>query len=140
MEEAMEIQDDRKQSLSTKQSGFFKKLKGIKNLQIIVVIFIIAIALIIYSTVMTKNDAKQVETTSSSVMTQDEQRLSAMLSNIVGAGKVDTMITVNNGKITGVLVVADGADDITVRLRLIDATATALGVSRNIVNVFSRKQ
>jgi hypothetical protein len=37
-------------------------------------------------------------------------------------------------------VIADGASDITVRLRLLDATATALGVSKSIVNVFSRKQ
>ncbi|MDE7372620.1 MAG: hypothetical protein K2N18_01000, partial [Clostridia bacterium] len=72
-------------------------------------------------------------------MTADEQRLSAMLSNIVGAGRVDAMITTDSGKITGVLIVADGADNITVRLRLIDATATALGVSKNIVNVFCRK-
>ena len=135
----MDVQDDRKHNAPITQSGFFKKLKGIKNLQIIVVIFIIAVALIIYSTVMTRTDAKSTETTVSSVMTADEQRLSAILSNIVGAGKVDAMITTDNGRITGVLIIADGADDITVRLRLIDAAATALGVSKNIVNVFCRK-
>ena len=135
----MDVQDERKQNTPISKSGFFKKLKGIKNLQIIVVIFIIAVGLIIYSTVMTRTDTKTVESTASSVMTADEQRLSAMLSNIVGAGKVDAMITTDSGKITGVLIVADGADNITVRLRLIDATATALGVSKNIVNVFCRK-
>ena len=135
----MDVQDERKQNTPISKSGFFKKLKGIKNLQIIVVIFIIAVGLIIYSTVMTRTDTKTTESTASSVMTADEQRLSAMLSNIVGAGKVDAMITTDSGKITGVLIVADGADNITVRLRLIDATATALGVSKNIVNVFCRK-
>lgn len=135
----MDIQDKRKQNTPITKSGFFKKLKGIKNLQIIVVIFIIAVSLIIYSTVMTHTNTKTTESTVSSVMTSDEQRLSAILSNIVGAGKVDAMITTDNGKITGVLIIADGADDITVRLRLLDATATALGVSKNIVNVFCRK-
>ena len=139
MEDAMDIQDERTQNTPITKSGFFKKLKGIKNLQIIVVIFIIAVALIIYSTVMTRQNADNTETTSSSVMTADEQRLSTILSNIVGAGKVDAMITTDDGKITGVLIIADGADDITVRLRLIDAAATALGVSKNIVNVFCRK-
>ena len=137
----MEVHDERKQNSSSSAGGIFKKLKGIKNLQIIVVIFIIAVALIIYSTVMTSKDAKvNGDTSAGSVMTSDEQRLSAILSNIVGAGKVDAMITTDDGRITGVLVIADGASDITVRLRLLDATATALGVSKSIVNVFSRKQ
>ena len=38
----MEVQDERKQNSSSSAGGIFKKLKGIKNLQIIVVIFIIA--------------------------------------------------------------------------------------------------
>ena len=134
----MEVMDERKETVKSEAKGFIKKLKGIKNLQIIVVIFIIAVALIIYSTVTT---AKQTDTTTSvsSVMTSDEQRLSAILSNIVGAGKVETMITSTDGKVTGVLVIAEGADDITVRLRLMEAAATALGVSKSIVSVFSHK-
>lgn len=135
----MEVNDERKNSLKSGGSSLIKKLKGIKNLQIIVVIFIIAIALIIYSTVMTTKNVQSADSSVSTVMTSDEQRLSAILSNIVGAGKVDAMITASDGKITGVLVIADGAKDITVRLRLLDATATALGVSKDIVNVFSRK-
>lgn len=135
----MEVQDERSQSGKSAASGFFKKLKGIKNLQIIVVIFIIAVALIIYSTVTTAKDAKSADTGVSSVMTSDEQRLSAILGNLAGAGKVETMITQSDGKITGVLVIADGASDITVRVRLLDAAATALGVDKSIVSVFSRK-
>jgi len=135
----MEVRDERKESVKSESKGFIKKLKGIKNLQIIVVIFIIAVALIIYSTVMTAENKKTADTTVSSVMTSDEQRLSSILSNIVGAGKVEAMITSDDGKITGVLVIAEGADDITVRLRLLEATATALGVDKSVVNVFSRK-
>ncbi len=134
----MEVSDERKDSVKTEAKGFIKKLKGIKNLQIIVVIFIIAVALIIYSTVTAAKSAGSPQTVGS-VMTSDEQRLSAILSNIDGAGKVEAMITSADGTITGVLVIADGADDITVRLRLLEATATALGVSRNVVNVYSRK-
>lgn len=134
----MEVSDERKDSVKAETKGFIKKFKGIKNLQIIVVIFIIAVALIIYSTVTAAKSADSTQTVGS-VMTSDEQRLSAILSNIDGAGKVEAMITSADGTITGVLVIADGADDITVRLRLLEATATALGVSRNVVNVYSRK-
>lgn len=135
----MEVSDERKESVKSTASGLMKKLKGIKNLQIIAVIFIIAVALIIYSTVMTTKEKNDVKTISSAVMTSEEQRLSSILGNIDGAGKVETMITSQNGEIVGVLVIADGADSIMVRLRLMDATATALGVSKDKINVFSRK-
>ena len=135
----MDISDERKETGKSVASGLVKKLKGIKNIQIIAVIFIIAVALIIYSTVMTSKQKQDATASVSTVMTSDEQRLSSILSNIDGAGRVETMITMQDGRPIGVLVIADGADSITVRLRLIDATATALGVDKSIVNVFSRK-
>ena len=119
----MEVEDIRKQGFfdRLKNNSVFKKLKSIKNIQIIVAIFIIAVALIIYS----------------SVMTSDEQRLSAILSRIEGAGEVEAMITVSDKKIVGVLIIAEGADSITVRVRLMEAAATALGVDKNIVSVLT---
>lgn len=134
----MEINDQRK-NVSKQSGGFLKKLKGIKNLQIIAVVFIIAVALLIYSTVMTSKSSSGAKTTVSTVMTQDEQRLSAILSNIDGAGQVETMITEQNNTVVGVLVIADGAKDILVRIRLVEAAATALGVDKGLVNVYSRK-
>ena len=135
----MEISDERKSTVKTNSNGFFKKIKSIKNLQIIAVVFIIAVALIIYSTVMTSKSNGDTQTAVSTVMTTDEQRLSAILSNIDGAGKVETMITKQGDTVMGVLVIADGASDILVRVRLIEAAATALGVEKKVVNVYSRK-
>lgn len=136
----MQIEDNRKNGLldRVKQNATFKKLRGSKNIQIIVAIFIIAIGLIIYSSVMTaRRDGADV---SASVMTSEEQRLSNILSSIDGAGKVETMITSQDGEIVGVIVIAEGANSITVRLKLLDAAATALGVSKQIVNVYSHKK
>lgn len=135
----MEVADERKTASKQEGGGLLKKLKGIKNLQIIAVVFIIAVALIIYSTVMTAKNKSDVKTSANAVMTSEEQRLSSILSNIDGAGRVETMITQQDGKIVGVLVIAEGADSITVRLRLMDATVTALGVDKSLVNVYSRK-
>ena len=128
----MEISDERKSTVKTNSNGFFKKIKSIKNLQIIAVVFIIAVALIIYSTVMTSKSNGDTQTAVSTVMTTDEQRLSAILSNIDGAGKVETMITKQGDTVMGVLVIADGASDILVRVRLIEAAATALGVEKRL--------
>ncbi len=116
-----------------KNSEIAKRIKGIKNLQIILLIFIIAVALVIYSSVTASKENRQSVTAS-----EEEEKLASILSSVDGAGTVEIMITKSNGEIAGVLVVADGAVNPLVRLRLVDATAGALGVDKRVVSVFSR--
>lgn len=111
----------------------WEKIKGIKNIKIIALIFIIAITLIIYSSVAT---SKQTEKT---FQNEDELRLASILSSIDGAGEVETMISKSSGEIVGVLVIADGASNPLVRLRLLQAASSALGVDSDVVSVLSRK-
>ena len=111
----------------------WEKIKGIKNIKIIALIFIIAISLIIYSSVVT---SKQTEKT---FQNEDELRLASILSSIDGAGEVETMISKSSGEIVGVLVIADGASNPLVRLRLLQAASSALGVDSDVVSVLSRK-
>lgn len=111
----------------------WEKIKGIKNIKIIALIFIIAISLIIYSSVAT---SKQTENT---FQNEDELRLASILSSIDGAGEVETMISKSSGEIVGVLVIADGASNPLVRLRLLQAASSALGVDSDVVSVLSRK-
>lgn len=136
----MQIEDERKDGFleRVKKNPAVKKLRGVKNIQIIALVFIIAVGLIIYSSVMTARTGAQ--DGAASVMSAEEQRLSAALSSIEGAGSVQAMITEHKDVIVGVIVIAEGADNITVRLKLLDAAATALGVSKQIVNVYSRKK
>lgn len=112
--------------------GIFEKIKGIKNIKIIVLIFIIAIALIIYSNVATTKQSAQ------TFQNDEETRLSSILSSVEGAGEVETMITKSSGQVVGVLVIADGANNPLVRLRLLQAASSALGVDSEIVSVMSR--
>lgn len=112
--------------------GVFEKIKGIKNIKIIVLIFIIAIALIIYSNVATTKQSAQ------TFQNDEEARLSSILSSVEGAGEVETMITKSSGQVVGVLVIADGANNPLVRLRLLQAVSSALGVDSEIVSVMSR--
>ena len=111
----------------------WEKIKGIKNIKIIALIFIIAISLIIYSSVAT---SKQTEKT---FQNEDELRLASILSSIDGAGEGETMISKSSGEIVGVLVIADGASNPLVRLRLLQAASSALGVDSDVVSVLSRK-
>lgn len=105
-----------------------------KNIKIIALIFIIAIALIIYSSVAADKESEK-----QSFQNDDETRLASILSSVEGAGEVETMITKSSGQIVGVLVIADGANNPIVRLRLLSATASALGVDSDTVSVMSRK-
>lgn len=111
----------------------WEKIKGIKNIKIVALIFIIAILLIIYSSVAT---SKQTDKT---FQNEDELRLASILSSIDGAGEVETMISKSSGEIVGVLVIADGASNPLVRLRLLQAASSALGVDSDVVSVLSRK-
>ncbi len=138
-DEGLQVEDRRGDGVFArgKMGSVLKKLRGVKNIQIIALIFIIAVGLIIYSSVATAKANDRSDT--ASVMTEEEQRLSAVLSSIEGAGRVESMITFRDGNIVGVIVIAEGAESITVRLKLLDAAACALGVSKQIVNVYSRK-
>lgn len=122
------------EKVKTDLKGMFEKIKGIKNIKIIALVFIIAIALIIYSNVVASDkDEKQ------SFQNDDETRLASILSSVEGAGDVETMITKSSGQIVGVLVIATGANNPLVRLRLLNAASSALGIDSETVSVMSRK-
>ncbi|MEE0842517.1 MAG: hypothetical protein U0M04_06455 [Christensenellales bacterium] len=138
----MEVQDERKPDVLSKvrNSGIVKKIKGIKNIRIIAAIFIIAVALLIYSSVATGNAARTASSDEQSAeMDEDESRLASILEGLEGVGRVETMITREDDTIVGILVIAEGAEDIAVRLRLLSAVTTAMGVDKQIVNVYTMK-
>ena len=128
----MEVVDKRKQGIveRVKNHPLSRKIMAVKNLRIMVVAIIIAVGLIIYS------DIGMTETTQTSTMDEEEIRLATVLSNIDGVGEVKTMITRNGSEISGVLVIAEGAENISVMLKLLDATATVMGVDKSIVEVY----
>lgn len=135
----MEVVDERKPKLaeSLKSLPIVKKLGKIKNLQLIVAVFIIAVALIIYSNVASEKETEPVSV--SSVMTEEEKRLSNVLENIEGAGQVEVMITRKDDEVVGILVIAEGADDISVQLKLQRATVSAMGVDKDVVEICKMK-
>ena len=78
-------------------------------------------------------------------MTEEEQRVSATLSRIAGAGDVRVSIYYaqeasafggGNRSPVGAVIVAQGASDIAVRLNLLRAAETLLGLDANRVDVF----
>ena len=69
-----------------------------------------------------------------------EQRLSYLMSMIDGAGQVDVLVTQGDAGVLGVLIVADGAQELTVRTELMRAAMTALDIPAECVEVFAREK
>ncbi len=79
--------------------------------------------------------ARPQEESSSFSQTAEEARLSAILSQIQGAGNVRAAITLQEGEPVSAVVFFSGEDAIFTRLRLTQAAAASLGIAENRVLV-----
>lgn len=66
----------------------------------------------------------------------EEDRISRVLSAMAGAGKVEVAVYYEDSVPCGAVVVAGGAGDIAVQLRLTDAVTTLLGLEPGRVAVY----
>ena len=71
--------------------------------------------------------------------TADEARLSRVLSLMSGAGTVDVAVYYDDAIPCGAVIVADGAGDAAVRIRLTGAVTTLLGLDASRVAVYERE-
>lgn len=128
-----------------------RKLLKSRNNRLVFVISIIGIVIILLSGVFQEDNAVN---TRKGAETGEEERLIEILQKIDGAGRVDVMITYEekekNGGIgygdkeyikapKGVIIVADGADEPSVRLSLKEAATAVMGVGANRVCVYKRE-
>lgn len=84
------------------------------------------------------------ENVSQSTASQEERRIAEVLSAMAGAGKVEVALFYAGeaergytGGPTGAVIVAEGAADMGVRLSMIRAARTLLGLPENAVDVFA---
>ena len=75
----------------------------------------------------------------SAAHTPEEARLSRVLSAMAGAGAVDVAIYYDDAVPCGAVIVADGAGDAAVRVRLAGAVTTLLGLDLSRVAVYERE-
>ncbi|MBQ8554890.1 MAG: hypothetical protein IJ438_03350 [Clostridia bacterium] len=69
----------------------------------------------------------------------EEGRISRVLSQLDGAGQVEVAIHYDESLPCGAVVVADGAGDVSVQLRLVSAVTTLLGLDNSQVAVYPRE-
>lgn len=70
----------------------------------------------------------------------EEDRISSVLSQVKGAGQVDVTVYYDESAPSGALIVADGAGDIGVRLKLTAAMTSLLGLEEDRIAVFERQE
>ena len=69
----------------------------------------------------------------------EESRISRVLSAIDGAGTVEVAVYYEDAVPCGAVVVADGAGNVAVQLRLLSAVTTLLGITQNRVSIYERE-
>ena len=128
-------------------SKLFEKLKNIKHIEIIIAIIFGVILLMIYLSTFSNSSISNnssAATTASAYSTELEDRLEGLLSNIKGAGKVKVMIVLKSGtelssttlpEIASCIVVAEGADDLNVKLNILKAVESAIRVPTTNIEV-----
>ncbi|MGN1234534.1 MAG: hypothetical protein ACI4U2_00955 [Christensenellaceae bacterium] len=68
-----------------------------------------------------------------------EQKLEKVIGKIDGVGDLTVFVNEGDGGIVGVVIVCEGADRLSVRLEIMRAVSTALGVPQQIVQVCAMK-
>ena len=106
-------------------------IKGAKRMEWIVLVVVLAMLAL----VLTQGG---IESGNDVVPTELEARMAQALSCIGGAGRVKVLI--GEGDMAGVLVVAEGADDLRVALELARAVKTLLGVDNERIEVLTMER
>jgi stage III sporulation protein AG len=120
-------------------NNFFKSIGQEK----ILLLLLAGIAMIAFSYPM-ENLIKQTSNSKVSTIEEsqtqtntDEQRLAQILSKTEGIGKVEVMVTTNqeSSEIEGVLVLATGADDTTIKTQIYETVQALFGVPLHKIKV-----
>lgn len=104
---------------------------------IIIVVLLIAILLGAVYIIDKSKDTSSRDTYSSTAKSETEVKLTGILSNIEGVGDTDVMITEIDGKILGVVIVCEGANNLMTRSNILNAVSTALNIDKKLIAIYS---
>ncbi len=117
-----------------------KVLDFVKSNKTVIVIVILIIVLVGTIYFMNKGDdskAGSSVTTSVSVQKTDtELRLQKLLSSIEGVGATEVMVRETDGKISGVVVVCEGAESISTKNKIINAVSVAVNIDKKNIAIY----
>lgn len=116
-----------------RRGGLVSKLKAFFGKKSVKIVLLCLVALLLFFAAWKVfSPAKTV----SYQATEEEVRLSALLSKIEGVKEASVMIGEKDGEIASAVVVFQGEDGILIRTRLMEAAARALGLENKDVHVY----
>lgn len=108
-----------------------------KNKKIIIVVLLIAILIGTVYVIDKGRSSRTSSTAVASAKSDTELKLKGILSSIEGVGNTDVMITENEGKIIGVVIVCEGANNLMTRSNILNAVSTVLDIDKKIIAIYS---
>ena len=116
-------------------SKLVAKLKGVKNLEIVLAVLLAAVAVVAYVALSVGGGEKKKQTQVQ--MTEAEARVAEVISEISGVGKTRVLITNGADKsVVGVVVVAEGASNMDSRVKMIRLVEKATGATVDQIEIF----
>lgn len=122
-----------------------ERMKRSKRFELAVYASLIGMAVLLYVFALGGDGgAKRADNSASGI----EARLEQVLSEIRGVGEVRVMVVQNEsssgsdggaGSVSGVIVVAEGASDMAVKMALIYAVRAALGIEQSRIEIFEMR-
>ncbi|MDE6472414.1 MAG: hypothetical protein K2L52_05250 [Clostridia bacterium] len=140
--------------MTLKINKIVEKCKKIKGFEIICALVIAVIAICIYFSVnaMTKNSSDSQPTNKNNTQTGLVANIQEILSDIDGVGNCQVLITYKAGQdtqevgslnstdnIQGVVVVAEGGNDVLARIKIVNALCTLLKIDAKNIQIFEMK-
>ena len=135
-----------------KFKNFAKKCKNIKSFEIICALVIAVIAIGIYFSVNAVNTRREDSPTVSAGDGKIVTSIKNLLSQIDGVGECDVLVTYKptdgentvdgmdaTDNVQGVVVVAQGGQDVLVRIKIINALCTLLNIQADDIQIFEKK-
>lgn len=135
-----------------KFKNFAKKCKNIKGFEIICALVIAVIAIGIYFSVNAVNTRREDSPTVSAGDGKIVTSIKNLLSQIDGVGECDVLVTYKptdgentadgmdaTDNVQGVVVVAQGGQDVLVRIKIINALCTLLNIQADDIQIFEKK-
>ena len=135
-----------------KFKNFAKKCKNIKSFEIICALVIAVIAIGIYFSVNAVNTRQEDSPTVSAGDGKIVTSIKNLLSQIDGVGECDVLVTYKptdgentadgmdaTDNVQGVVVVAQGGQDVLVRIKIINALCTLLNIQADDIQIFEKK-
>lgn len=138
--------------LKDKFKNIFAKIKSIKHIEIIIAVIAIVIMLVIYfGTSCSPDEKTSIEPLPGEYdyYTETVRELETKLSQIDGVGDVSVLVNwsqeaeeTSNGlpKPEGVIIICEGGNNISVKLKLISSVASYFGISENKINVLAKSK